>query len=228
MIPTFQSGETIERTLASVLAREYRPLGLVYDECSRDSTRAVVEERLLASADPEIETPLPHFEREQRPGSRLARRAPCDHGRLVLLRLGRRRPQALVQPPHDGRRGEERSRLATASWSLAAVRSSVQRRPPVLRHGRGAVTPVEYSEGIFLRVPLTQICSVYRSNAARDVFDRHIQIENPGLRLRTVSVRQRRRVLLGPGGRGWRRGAHRQTASFHSCFSTSSMTQRAR
>ncbi len=58
MIPTFQSGDTIERTLTSVLAQEYRPLEvLVYDECSQDSTRAIVE-RLLASADPEIEARL--------------------------------------------------------------------------------------------------------------------------------------------------------------------------
>jgi len=50
MIPTFQSGDTIERTLTSVLAQEYRPLEvLVYDECSKDSTREVVE-RLLAAA----------------------------------------------------------------------------------------------------------------------------------------------------------------------------------
>ena len=32
MIPTFQSGETIERTLTSALAQEYRPLEIVvYD-----------------------------------------------------------------------------------------------------------------------------------------------------------------------------------------------------
>jgi hypothetical protein len=44
----------------------------------------------------------------------------------------------------------------------------------------GVVSPVDYSEGIFLRrFPLTQICAVYETRAARVVFDRHIRIENP-------------------------------------------------
>ena len=53
MIPTFQSGDTVERTLTSALAQQYRPLEVVvYDECSTDETRPIVE-RLLASAAPD-------------------------------------------------------------------------------------------------------------------------------------------------------------------------------
>ena len=44
----------------------------------------------------------------------------------------------------------------------------------------GIATAVEYSEGMFLRrIPLTQICAVYETAAARVVFDRHIRFENP-------------------------------------------------
>src|SRR5579872_2464853 len=56
MLPTFRSAETIERTLGSALAQRYRPLEIVvYDEASADGTREIVE-RLLAAADPGLET----------------------------------------------------------------------------------------------------------------------------------------------------------------------------
>jgi hypothetical protein len=44
----------------------------------------------------------------------------------------------------------------------------------------GVVSALEYSEGIFLRrFPLTQICAVYETGAARLVFDNHIRFDNP-------------------------------------------------
>jgi hypothetical protein len=42
------------------------------------------------------------------------------------------------------------------------------------------VSPTEFSEAIFMRrLPLTQICAVYETAAAKVVFDRHIQFDNP-------------------------------------------------
>src|SRR5262245_69486 len=50
MIPTFNSARTIERTLGSALAQRHRPLEVViYDEASKDDTRAIVR-RLLDGA----------------------------------------------------------------------------------------------------------------------------------------------------------------------------------
>ena len=58
MVPTFNSAETIERTLTSVLAQSHRPLEVVvYDEASRDSTRSIVE-RVLAQAPADVTTRL--------------------------------------------------------------------------------------------------------------------------------------------------------------------------
>ena len=69
----------------------------------------------------------------------------------------------------------------TARSSRAARRSSRDgTRLPYYAVDRGLATAVEYSEGIFLRrFPLTQICAVYETAAARTVFDRHIRFENP-------------------------------------------------
>src|SRR6478735_7741485 len=58
MVPTFNSGETIERTLRAVLAQRHRPLEVVvYDEASRDDTREIVKS-VLAEAPNDVETRL--------------------------------------------------------------------------------------------------------------------------------------------------------------------------
>ncbi len=45
LIPTFNSGETIERTLRAVVAQSFRPLEIVlYDEASKDGTPEIVQE----------------------------------------------------------------------------------------------------------------------------------------------------------------------------------------
>jgi glycosyltransferase involved in cell wall biosynthesis len=179
MIPTFSSGETISRTLESALAQEYRPLEiLVYDEASRDSTREIVE-RALSGADPEIETRL--LTSEENSGPVLAWRVAlhaisgdwCSFvwaddvlkdGFGVELMEGARRAVG------DGRK-------------LVACSAEVETGGSVLPYystDAGIASPVEYSEGIFLRrFPLTQICAVYETGTAREVFDRHVRFENP-------------------------------------------------
>ncbi len=74
------------------------------------------------------------------------------------------------------RASEDGRKLVTCSAEIEQYGSVL----PYYAMDSGPATPVEYSEGIFLRrFPLTQICSVYETNAAREVFDRHIQVENP-------------------------------------------------
>lgn len=179
MIPTFQSGDTIERTLTSVLAQEYRPLEvLVYDECSQDSTRAIVE-RLLASADPEIEARLVTSEHNSGPvrAWRVALHAItgdwCSFvwADDVLMPSYSTQMMAAAARARDARR-----KLVTCSAEVEADGTVA----PYYAIDAGVVTPVEYSEGIFFRrFPISQICSVYETSAARDVFDRHVQIDNP-------------------------------------------------
>lgn len=179
MIPTFHSGETIERTLTSALAQDYRPLEVVvYDECSRDSTREIAE-RLLAAADPEIETRLLTSEVNTGPvrAWRVALHAITGEWCCfvwaddVLKRsFSARMMDGAIRASEEGRK------LVTCSAEIEQNGSVL----PYYAMDSGLATPVEYSEGIFLRrFPLTQICSVYETNAARGVFDRHIQIENP-------------------------------------------------
>jgi glycosyltransferase involved in cell wall biosynthesis len=56
LIPTFNNALTVERTLGSALAQDYRPLEVVaYDEASSDGTRQIIE-RTLAAAPADVET----------------------------------------------------------------------------------------------------------------------------------------------------------------------------
>jgi glycosyltransferase involved in cell wall biosynthesis len=179
MIPTFQSGETIERTLTSALAQEYRPLEIVvYDECSRDSTREIAES-LLESADPGIETRLLTSEENSGPvrAWRVALHAITgDWCSFVWA-------DDVLKPTFSARMMEGAMRAHEEGRKLVTCSAEIEQDGDVLPYyatDKGLATPVEYSEGIFLRrFPLTQICSVYETKAARGVFDRQIQIENP-------------------------------------------------
>jgi glycosyltransferase involved in cell wall biosynthesis len=180
MIPTFQSGETIERTLASVLAQSYRPLEIVvYDECSTDSTREIVT-RMFAGADPDVETRLLTSEENSGPvrAWRVALHAATGDWCSFVWADDVLKPaysttmmDAAARTARDGRK------LVTCSAEVEEDDATVL---PYYAQDEGPATQLEYSEGIFLRrFPISQICSVYETNAAREVFDRHIQIDNP-------------------------------------------------
>jgi glycosyltransferase involved in cell wall biosynthesis len=179
MIPTFRSGATIERTLTSVLAQQYRPLEvLVYDECSTDETRPIVE-RLLGSAAPDIETRF--ITSDQNSGPVRAWRVAlhsitgdwcCFVWSDDVLKLAF--STAMMA-------GVERA--SGAGHNIVTCSGDVEVddvTTPYYAPDEGVATAVEYSEGIFFRrFPISQICSVYETGAARNVFDRHIAIENP-------------------------------------------------
>jgi succinoglycan biosynthesis protein ExoO len=179
MIPTFQSGETIERTLTSVLAQEYRPLEvLVYDECSTDSTRETAE-RLLAAADTDIETRLVTSEENSGPvrAWRVALHTITgDWCSFVWA-------DDVLKPSYSTTMMSAVARIAPRGLRLVTCSGEVETDGtvrPYYAADSGFATPAEYSEGIFLRrFPISQICSVYETSTARTVFDRHIQIENP-------------------------------------------------
>jgi glycosyltransferase involved in cell wall biosynthesis len=180
MIPTFQSGDTIERTLTSVLGQSYRPLEvLVYDECSTDSTREIVE-RMLGNADPEIETRFLTSEENSGPvrAWRVALHSITGDWCSFVWADDVLKPAysatmmaAATRAAVDGER-----KLVTCSAEVEADEGVL----PYYSLDAGVATPAEYSEGIFLRrFPISQICSVYETKTAREVFDRHIAIDNP-------------------------------------------------
>ena len=180
MIPTFQSGDTIERTLTSVLGQAHRPLEVVvYDECSTDATREIVE-RLLARADPDVETRFLTSEVNSGPVGawRVALHAITGDWCSFVWADDVLKPSysttmmaAATRAAVDGNR-----KLVTCSAEVEADGDVL----PYYSLDAGVATPVEYSEGIFLRrFPISQICSVYETKAACDVFDRHVRIENP-------------------------------------------------
>jgi glycosyltransferase involved in cell wall biosynthesis len=179
MIPTFNSAETIERTLGSVLAQRYRPLEVVvYDEASADRTRELVEP-LLAAADPEIET---HFlSSEENSGPVLAWRVALhsitgDWCAFVWA-------DDVLKADFSEKMMAGAERAAAAGRTLVACSGEVEsggQIRPYYSVDRGVVSAADYSEGIFMRrFPLTQICAVYDTATARAVFERHIRFDNP-------------------------------------------------
>jgi glycosyltransferase involved in cell wall biosynthesis len=179
MIPTFRSAETIERTLTAALAQRHRPLEvLVYDEASLDGTREIVAS-LLASADPTIETRL--LTSDVNSGAVPAWRVLLHEvtGDWCCFVWA----DDVLKPEFSERMIEGAERASPAGRVLVGCSAEVEaggQTVPYYPADSGVVTATEYSEGMFLRrIPLTQICAVYETAAARVVFDRHIQIENP-------------------------------------------------
>jgi glycosyltransferase involved in cell wall biosynthesis len=179
MIPTFNSAETIERTLRSVIAQEYRPLEiLVYDEASRDETRKIVQ-LVLAEVDPAIEARL--ITADENSGPVLAWRVALHSitGEWCSFVWA----DDVLAQGFSMRMMDAANRADAAGRKLVSCSAEVEAKDVVMPYystDAGLVTPLEYSEGIFLRrFPLTQICAVFETQAARVVFDRHIQIENP-------------------------------------------------
>jgi glycosyltransferase involved in cell wall biosynthesis len=179
MIPTFNSAETVERTLRSALAQGHRPLEVVvYDEASADGTREIVE-RELAAADPGIETRF--LTSDSNSGPVLAWRVLLhaiegDWCTFVWA-------DDVLHPSFAETMMQAAARAAQAGRTLVVCSAEVESAEgvrPYYADDRGVVSALDYSEGIFLRrFPLTQICAVYETAAARQVFDRHVRFDNP-------------------------------------------------
>ena len=179
MVPTFNSAATIERTLRSVLAQSHRPLEVVvYDEASGDATRTLVE-RVLGEADPGIEARL--LTSEENSG-------PVPAWRVALHEISGDWccfvwADDVLKPDFSEKMMHGAERAVAAQRRIVACSGEVEAGgivKPYYSTDAGVVTAAEYSEGIFLRrFPLTQICAVYETATAREVFDRHIRFDNP-------------------------------------------------
>jgi GT2 family glycosyltransferase len=179
MVPTFNSAETIERTLSSALAQSHRPLEVViYDEASRDDTRAIIE-RVLRAAPADVETRV--LTSDDNSG-------PVKAWRVILHAVTGDWCTFVwaddVLAPHYSEvmmaaaaRAEQHGRALVACSGQVESSGEVK---PYYSDEAGLLSDCEYSEAIFTRrQPLTQICAVYETDAARRVFDRHIRFDNP-------------------------------------------------
>lgn len=179
MIPTFNSATTIERTLSSVLMQRHRPLEVVvYDEASKDDTRAIVR-RLLDAAPKDIDARLLTSDTNSGPVKawRVALHATTGDWCAFVW------ADDVLHADYSEKMMAGADRAAAAGRKIVACTGIVEidgQRKPYYSTDKGLASAVEFSEGMFMRrFPLTQICAVYETAAARDVFDRHIQFENP-------------------------------------------------
>jgi glycosyltransferase involved in cell wall biosynthesis len=179
MIPTFNSAETIARTLGSALRQQHRPLEVVvYDEASTDRTRTIVAE-MLATAPAGVETHL--FTSDANSGPVRAWRVPLHAitGAWCAFVWA----DDVLHDDYSTKMMAGAARAAAAGRKLVACSGEVEsagETRPYYATDKGLATPVEYSEGIFMRrFPLTQICAIYETAAAREVFDRHVSFDNP-------------------------------------------------
>jgi glycosyltransferase involved in cell wall biosynthesis len=179
LIPTHMSVATIERTLESALAQSHRPLEvLVYDEASDDGTREIIT-RCLEQAPDDIEQELITSDQNSGPvrAWRVAlHRASGDWCAFVWA-------DDVLKPTYSEKMMGAAERAEAAGRKLVSCVGEVEIGGEV-RHifasDRGVATGPEFSEGMFQRrFPLTQICAVYEREAAREVFDRHVDIDNP-------------------------------------------------
>lgn len=184
MIPTFHSAETIERTLQSVLAQTYRPLEVVvYDEASKDDTRTIVRRLLtdLAARGQPAPIEARFFSSEQNSGPVKAWRVALhaitgDWCAFVWA-------DDVLHPDYSEKMMAGAARAGAVGRKMVACAGQVERAGavrPYYSDDKGVISAVEFSEGMFMRrFPLTQICAIYETAVAREVFDRHIQFDNP-------------------------------------------------
>jgi glycosyltransferase involved in cell wall biosynthesis len=180
LLPTHNSAATIERTLSAALAQRHRPLEVVvYDEASKDDTRAIVR-RLLDAAPDGVDARL--LTAEENSGPVLAWRVPLHDATgawctFVWADDVLRADFSEQMMAAAGRAQQAGRKLVTCSGDVE-IGGDVRRDQ--YAGDTGLLSPQAFSAGMFhRRYPLTQICATYETAAARDVFDRHVRFDNP-------------------------------------------------
>jgi glycosyltransferase involved in cell wall biosynthesis len=180
MIPTHRSAATIERTLRAALAQDHRPLEvIVYDEASDDGTREIVRRVIADAAPSNVDARLMTAENNSGPVRAWRVLLHAIEGDWCTFVWA----DDVLREDFSRRMMEGATRAAAAGRTLVTCSADVEIGGELLDNyarDRALLTPAEYSAGIFFRrYPLTQICAVYERHAARAVFDRHIDFENP-------------------------------------------------
>ena len=179
LLPTYNSAATIERTLRAALRQRHRPLEIVvYDETSADGTREIVR-RLLDETPEGVDSRLLTAEENSGPARawRVALHdATGDWCTFVWA-------DDVLREDFSERMMEAAGRARAAGRVLVTCGGEVEIGGEVRQSysdDTGVLSPQAFSAGMFFRrYPLTQICAAYEMAAAREVFDRHIQFDNP-------------------------------------------------
>ncbi len=180
LTPTFNSAATIERMLRSLLAQRHRPLEIcLYDEASRDGTREIIQ-RVLADARPgDVEVDFTWSDENS---------GPVKAWRVPLWRASGDwccfvwaddvpEPAFSEKMMTAAARAVEAGRKLVFSNGVIEIDGELTDKYAL---DQGVVGPVEFSLGIFLRrYSLNQVNGVYETATAREVFDRHVEIDNP-------------------------------------------------
>lgn len=180
LTPTFNSAATIERTLKSLLAQRHRPLEIrLYDEASQDGTRGIIERVLAENRPADVEVDFSWNDENS---------GPVKAWRVPLTRASGDWC-CFVWADDVPEEGFSEKMMAGADRAVEAGRKLVFSAGLIEVDGEltekyaldsGVVTPTEFSLGIFLRrYSLNQVNGIYETATAREVFDRHIQFDNP-------------------------------------------------
>lgn len=190
LIPTYNSALTISEAIASCSNQTYKNLEiLVYDECSKDATREIIGAH--AQADKRIRI----ITSEKNSGPVRAWRVLLHEARgkystfvwsddLILPRYVETLVEVLRENPSHLIAGcnaySETIPEAGPKCGDASIKTGIESRRLLHDFPTVKVRGDEYALGILAAVfPVSQICSLFDTVAAREVFDHYIQFENP-------------------------------------------------
>lgn len=189
LIPTYNSALTVRDAIRSCREQTFRNIEiLVYDEASQDDTRAIIAEE--AEQDPRIR----FFSSDINSGPvrawrRLLYEAKGEYftwvwaDDLILPEYVEKLAAVLEENPTHlitGCNAYSELLPETAKQSNSALVTGIASRHPLHEFPSVTVKGDEFALGVLAAVfPVSQVCFLYRTDAARQAFDRYINFENP-------------------------------------------------
>lgn len=192
LIPTFNNGKTVGESIESCIRQTFLDVEiLIYDEASRDNTREVVnayaarDRRIRVMTSDSNSGPL----RAWRKLLHEARGRYCTFvwsDDLLLPKYVETLVKVLLENPKDLLAGCNAYRYYLPADPNAPVAAANLERPDpswgMLNecYSTARLKGDAYALGIFAKVyPVTQMCNLFVTTAAREVFDHYIDIPNP-------------------------------------------------
>jgi glycosyltransferase involved in cell wall biosynthesis len=191
LIPTFNNGRTVADSIASCLNQTFRDLEIIlYDEASQDNTRAILQE--AASRDPRIKVMVSDSNSGPvRAWRKLLHAASGRWSTFVwsddlllpdylerLLAVLEKNPKHLLAGCNcyidDCKESPAGGLIEFKPYTPTGRQRRLHEFDTLTLKGD------EYALGILADVfPVNQICSLFNTQAAREVFDHYIEFENP-------------------------------------------------
>jgi glycosyltransferase involved in cell wall biosynthesis len=192
LIPTHNNATTVGESIESCLRQTFKDLEiLIYDEASRDHTREVIAG--YAARDPRVRV----MTSDANSGPLRAWRKLLHEARgryctfvwsddLILPRYVETLVGVLQQNPKDLLAGCNAYRYYLPDDPKVPIEPANLDQPDPKwellndRYPTARLKGDAYALGIFAKIyPVTQMCNLFDTAAAKEVFDRHIDIENP-------------------------------------------------